>query len=631
MVYMKQARTRKTKNYEPPIWIAEALKILKPPEKISVSEYADQNRILGAKNAEPGKWNTSRTPYLKDIMNTYSDPDVEDVSFVKPTQVGGTECLNNMLGFAVSQEGASNLYVLPTDELSDYTSTERIQPMIRLNSKLNELFDEQSSKMSELRFRNDADISFCSANSPSGLASKPKKNVFADEVDKYPLFSGKEADPLSLAKQRQLTFRFDKFTFATSTPTIKQGPIWKRWLAADRRFEYYVPCPFCGHYQVFSFKKGIKWDKNAKTAEDRKNTTFYVCEHCHEHISDRHKQEMLRAGVWKDIETGEELLKIKKNKRKIAFRINAIYSPWLSFGDIAYEFTVSKNFPEKLMNFVNSWLAEAWEQTEVKMNSNIVLSKQSEFEENVVPNKAIILTAGVDVQASSFYYTIRAWGAYMTSWNITHGHADSWSEVESILNRPFLKENGEKMQVNLAAIDSGDGNKTDDIYDLCAMNQDWLIPIKGSSRGMISRYKVSLIDRINSKAHGLRLYLVDGGQYKDMIAARLNKPNGKGAFMVFKGCDEEYAEQLCSEEKVPVQGKDGVFVWKPKTDHIDNHYLDCEVYAALAADVLQVRYLVDIEDEIEEQNTNANIVAAKQRSLTQKGDEWIKPSSNWLH
>lgn len=626
MAYMKQ--TKGKQKYNPPIWIAEALSILKPPEKISVSEFSDKNRVLGSKNAEPGPWQTSRTPYLKVIMNTYNDPDVEDVGFMKPTQVGGTECLNNMLGYAVSQEGASNLVILPTTDLADYTSTERIQPMIRLNSKLKELWNEQGSKMDELRFKNDADISFSGANSPSSLASKPKKNVFADEVDKYPLYSGKEADPISLAKQRQLTFKYDKFRFSTSTPTTKQGTIWKIWTAADRRFEYYVPCPFCGHFQVFSFKKGIKWDKKAKSADDRKNSAYYECEHCHEHISDRHKQEMLRAGVWKDIETGEEYEKIKTRKRKIAFRINAIYSPWLTFGDVAYEFTISKNFPEKLMNFVNSWLAEAWEQTEVKMNSNIVISRQTELEENVVPNNAVILTAGIDVQATSFYYTIRAWGPFMTSWNITHGHADSWSEVESIMNRPFTKENGEVVQVNLAAIDSGDGNKTDDIYDLCVMNQDWLIPIKGSSRAMISRYKVSLIDRISSKAHGLRLYIVDGGQYKDMIAARLNRPNGKGSFMVFKGCDVEYAEQLCSEEKVPVQGKEGVFVWKPKTDHIDNHYLDCEVYAALAADILNVRYFTD---ESIENNANAEIVEAKQKSLTQKGDEWLKPSKNWLH
>ena len=265
---------KKSKNkagkYIPPSWIKEALKTLKPPEQISVSDYSDKNRILGSENAEPGKWNTSRTPYLKVIMDTYNDPDVEEVGFVKPTQVGGTEALNNMVGYAVAQEATSNLIVLPTTDLADYSSAKRIQPMIRLNSDLKEKWDEQGSKLSELNFKNGASVYFSGANSPSSLASKPIKNCLFDEVDKYPLFSGKEADPISLAKQRQMTFKADKFSFAASTPTTKIGAIWKIWLAADRRFEYYVPCPHCGHFQTFKFKNGIKWDKDAKTADERK-------------------------------------------------------------------------------------------------------------------------------------------------------------------------------------------------------------------------------------------------------------------------------------------------------------------------------------------------------------------------
>lgn len=619
---LKTQKLKSKEKYIPPVWLSEALKVLKPPEQITVSEYADKYRILGSENAEPGKWNTSRTPYLKVIMNTYNEPDVEESWFVKPTQVGGTEGLNNMLGFAASQDAASNLVVLPTTDLADYSSNKRIQPMIRLNSKLKEIWEEQNSKLAELNFSNGASIYFSGANSPSSLASKPIKNVFFDEVDKYPLFSGKEADPISLAKQRQMTFKADKFIFGASTPTTKLGTIWKAWEAADRRFEYYVPCPHCGHYQTFKFKNGIKWEENAKTADERKESAYYECEHCHQRITDQYKQQMLNSGIWKDVETGEQYEKVKNRKRRIAFRINAIYSPWVSFGDVAYEFTISKNFPEKLMNFVNSWLAEAWEQTEVKMNSSIVLDRQTRYEENIVPANAQIITAGIDVQKDCFYYTIRAWGAYMTSWNITHGQAFSWPELEAIMNRQFEREDGTFVQLNLAAIDSGD--QTDDIYDLCVMAQDWLIPIKGSSRPMLSRYKVSMIDRVNSKAHGMRLYIVDGGQYKDMIAARLNRPNGRGSFMVYNGCDEEYAEQLCSEEKVPA--KNGGFVWQPKTSHIDNHFLDCEVYASLAADLLNVRYLEDLQPETQI-NVNSNNQSG---SLVKNPDSWIHTPQNWF-
>lgn len=164
----------------------------------------------------------------------------------------------------------------------------------------------------------------------------------------------------------------------------------------------------------------------------------------------------------------------------------------------------------------------------------------------------------------------------MTSYNITHGQAKSWAQIEQIMNMEFADRAGSLYQVNLCAIDSGD--QTDDVYTFCAQNQDWAIPVKGSSHTMTTRYTVSKIDKQQNAANGLRLYIVDGAQYKDMIAARLQRQPGPGAWLVYDHCDNEYAEQIASEEKI-VEYKNGnpVMVWRPKTSHTANHYLDCEV------------------------------------------------------
>ena len=112
------------------------------------------------------------------------------------------------------------------------------------------------------------------------------------------------------ADERSFDYCFDGLpenaTLSTYTVGIKDPEVWKIWKAADRRFEYYVPCPHCGHLQTFKFKNGIKWDENAKTAEERKESAYYECEHCRQRITDQHKQQMLRSGIWKDIETGEQ-------------------------------------------------------------------------------------------------------------------------------------------------------------------------------------------------------------------------------------------------------------------------------------------------------------------------------------
>lgn len=548
-------------------------------------------------------------------MDAWNDPDIEEIIFCKPTQTGGTESLNNILGYIIGQDPSPTLFVYPTLDLAEFTSKNRVQPMINLCPVLRDRYQDKDSKMLELQF-DGMYVVLSGANSPASLASRPIRYLLFDEVDKFPVNSGKEADPRSLARERTKTFAHNKKIFQTSTPTRKTGPIWQEWEAADSQLRFYVPCPHCGHSQTLRFKQ-IKWPKTARTPEAVQATAHYECEQCRGIITDGHKPGMIKAGKWQ--------FERNNGTRKTAFHLNAIYSPWVRFGDVAYEFVKSKDFPELLMNFVNSWLAEPWENTEVKMNSDKVLERQSVYEDGTVPDGTLLITAGVDVQKNCFYYTIRAWGASMTSWNIAHGMAETWDEVEYIMNLPYKGRDGKDYQVNLCAVDSGD--RTDEVYDFCAINQEWAVPVKGSSNPLLSRYKVTTIDKTDSKAYGLRLYLVDGGQYKDMIAGRLNRPNGPGSWMVFQGCDRDYAEQICAEEKV-LEKKGGrqVEVWRPKSSHAANHYLDAEVYAALAADLLHVRYLQQPEivpQPRQPEGVPEGISAGKPWLPPQKG-EWLK-------
>jgi len=614
---MEFTRKRKRKKkHDWPDWISKALEILKPPELLTVTQWADKYRVLDPKtSAEPGQWKTNRTPYLQGIMDAFNDPDIEEIIFCKPTQVGGTECLQNIIAYIIAQDPSSSLIVYPTLELAESVSKNRLQPMLELCEKTKQRYSPDTSKMLELQF-DGMYLVLAGANSPASLASRPIRYLMMDEVDKFPTFAGKEADPRSLARERTKTFAHNKKIFQTSTPTRKAGPIWQEWLNADDKREYYVPCPHCGHTQTFRFKQ-IKWPEKS-TPDEARVTAYYECEACKAMVNDGNKLDMLRAGEWRSTN--------KKGTRKTAFHLNAIYSPWLRFGDVAYEFLKSKDYPELLMNFINSWLAEPWEQTEVKMDSDKILERQSEYEEGVVPHGTQLITGGVDVQRDHFYWTIRAWGMNMTSWNIAHGMADTWNEIEYIMNQPYKDENGVVYQVNLCAVDSGD--RTDEVYDFCVINQEWAVPVKGSSNPLIARYKPSTIEKVDSKAYGMRLYIVDGGQYKDMIAGRVRRPNGPGSWMVFKSCDKEYAEQICSEEKVPEKkaGRE-VEVWRPKGSHTANHYLDCEVYAALAADLLHVRYL---QGDNVGQPPPAPKKEEQESGFTKSPGDWIKHKGGWI-
>ena len=602
-------------KYEVTQYQKEALKYLKPPENITVSEWADKYRMLDARSsAMPGPWRTEHTPYLKEIMDEFNNYETEEIIYVKPTQVGGTECLQNMVGYIVQQDPAPTMIVYPTDKLAESISENRLQPMMRATSGLRSKFMENNSLKLELQF-DSMYLSLAGSNSPSSLASKAVKYLFLDEVDKYPGASKKEADPISLARERTKTFHNRKI-FITSTPTIREGHIWRAREEADIEKHYFVPCPHCREYIELKWQQ-IRFPKEGGMSyADRAEFAVYVCQECGCILTDKDKPDMLKKGEWRVVRENT------KYARKVAFWMNTLYSPFVRFSEVVKEFLTTKDDPEMFQNFTNSWLAEPWEDTRLKTSIDLVLARQTEYEEYVVPEWTKVLTAGVDVQETSLYYTIRAWGDYLTSQNIAHGQVASFKDIEKIMNLEYRMLDGTPMVVALALIDSG--NDTDRVYDFCAINSDWALPSKGASNSMMSHYRLSKVNKSGSKAQGMNLVLVDTGKYKDMIAGRMQKENGTGSWMVYQGCDEEYAKQVTSEQKVNVKNGRGQVKqqWKPKTSHADNHYLDCEVYALCAADVLEIRasFMDSVKDT---QSVSEDTQYAPE-------ENWIKRNENWV-
>lgn len=592
----------------------EALQLLNPPEQITVSEWAEQYRILDSKSAAmPGPWSNDVTPYLVGVMDEFNNYETEEIIFVKPTQIGGTEALQNMIGYIVAQDPAPTMIVYPTEILAKSISENRLQPMLKATPEIAKKFDENSSLL-ELQF-DGMYLSLVGSNSPSGLASKPIRFLMMDEVDKYPGASTKEADPIKLARERTKTFH-NKKIYITSTPTLKTGHIWKAKESADIEKHYFMPCPHCGEYIEFKFQNIRFPDNEGMSYADRAEFATYVCQECGCVISDNDKHNMLRLGEWRIVRHNTKYV------RTVAFWINTLYSPFVRWADIAKEFLLSKDDPEDFQNFVNSWLAEPWEDTKLRTSAELVLERQTDLPALVVPSWAKMLTGGVDVQETSLYWTIRAWGDFFTSQNIAHGQALSFEEIDRIMNIEYRTEDGDAAVVNLCLIDSGD--QTDMVYDFCAYHSEWALPVKGASHAQLSHYKLSKINREGSSANGMTLVLVDGDKYKDMIAGRMQKPNGRGSWMVHADCDMEYATQVTNEHKVNVKSGGQVRqIWKPKYSHADNHFLDTEVYAMAAGDIMGVRTM-HLQNE-EGQG------AKKPKELEETAEEqWIRKHENWI-
>lgn len=356
----------------------------------------------------------------------------------------------------------------------------------------------------------------------------------------------------------------------------------------------------------------MKWEKT-KEPEEARESAYYLCKECTGIINDQHRYRMIANGKWQTIK--------KTGKRKTAFWLNVFYSPWIKLGDIAYEFVRSKKYPDLLMNFINSWLAEPWEDVESSSSAEKVLQRTSNLNALEVPEGPVMITGGADVQKKCIFYTIRAWTEDMTNYNIAHGQICSFNELEYVMNTTYYDKNNQGYMVNLCCVDSGD--QTDDVYDFCSINAEWATPVKGSSRKIYGKYSISKINKENNKANGMRLVLIDTDYYKDMIFARIKRESG--GFYIYDDCDVDYAEQITAEHKV-IEKKNGKLVetWKPKKSNIDNHYLDAEVYCYCAADLCGIRD-IRVQARTNNQEQHENHVTNKEEQPS-----WIK-NGNWLN
>jgi len=246
------------------------------------------------------------------------------------------------------------------------------------------------------------------------------------------------------------------------------------------------------------------------------------------------------------------------------------------------------------MNFVNSWLAEVWEEKIEETTIDKVRNLTRDYEACTVPDDVLVLTGGVDVQKDHFYYVIRGWGYCEESWLIQARQVEYWEDiVEAIFKMEYKKIGStETLPVYLTCIDSG--YRTDEVYQFCRFWHDKTKAVKGQEELTDGRFcRATKID-INSRTgsvihHGLVLWNINTTQYKDKINRLVNSKD-PAKWHIFSNPSEEYLSQFTAEHKVLVRNRNtgaAKEVWQKKKEAIANHYLDAEVYAVAAADIIR--------------------------------------------
>lgn len=571
---------------------------LKPDTVMTVSEWADENRILSQKSsAEHGRWRTSRTPYLRDIMDAASPSNpCKRVVFQKGGQIGGTETGNNMTGFLMDKAPCPILIVQPTVQMAKRMNWQRIDPMIRdtpvLAGLVGSTYSRDSANTALAKDFPGGLLVLTGANSAVGLRSMAAKVRFLDEVDAYPADVDGEGDPISLIEVRGRTFARGK-TIEVSTPKIKGfSNIERDYDCTDMR-RYFVPCPGCNHMQV------LVWDQFKWVNRDPA-TVHYECISCKYPIHNYQKQWMLANGEWRPTNDSPS------EPDWIGFHLPAFYSPvgWFDWEDMVRQWLSGYKSQHRLQVFINTVLGEAFEVRGDVPEWELLYQRRDTFNHKSVPEGVLFITAGVDVQPDRIEIEYVGWGKGMRSWSLDYRiltgdvyESSVWAKLESARHARFpAQDGGADFVSRMTAIDSG--YATQEVYRYVRKHQDeTLMATKGTDRGASPVGQPSYVDVVlggsklkgqKVKRRGLALWPVTARILKHELYGwlRLNPPVGDEpdppGYCRFPQHDPEYFKQLTAEKVMKVL-KAGypVLQWEKKRER--NEVLDCRIGARAAA------------------------------------------------
>ena len=564
-------------------------------DDLTVSQWADKYRRLSPESsAETGPWRTRKTPYLKDVMDAWTNPKIRHVVMVAASQVGKSECMNNIIGYIIDQDPGSILMIEPTNGDAKEYSKLRIAPMIRdsktLRKKVSKTLRGDTGNTILQKSYPGGILTMCGSTEAHALASKPIRYVLGDERDRWAVEAGKEGDPWLLAMARQQTF-YNAKSYECSTPTIKGfSPIEKSFKNGTQE-RWCSKCPHCGEYH------NIRWQdiryEFEQTEVDHEITyvvtrVYYVCPECGG-ISEEHDMKRAHA-KW----IAENPTALKNGIR--SFWLNAFCSPWVSWEKIVTEYLKARGDTKKLKVVYNTLFGELWEDRGGLANEDDYMARREEYTAEL-PDGVLVLTMGVDVQDDRLEYEVIGWGLRKENWGIRRGiilgrpdTPEVWEQLDELVARVYRFGNGKGLRISMTFVDDG-GHFTQEVRLRCAQRiGKRVFDCKGYG-GDGKPYtsppkKVKIVLRGKTIGECWQYQLgVDAGKQLIMDGLKIQTPGPRYChFPINPECGYEHRDfvRLLSEHLVYKEHNKNPWVWEKIPGHERNEALDCRNYAQAA-------------------------------------------------
>lgn len=569
-----------------PVLAGVLARALAPRARLSVSAWADANRVLSSKgSAEPGPWRTTRNPLQREIMDALSlHSPVQDVVCMLPIQWGKTEIALNWLGYILDHAPGPVMVCLPGEVSRDKWVAQKLGPMLEETPACREALTSTATRDSanQRNFKDFAggQLYLEHAGNPQRLKSTTVRWLIADELDEFAANTRAGDDPVTMLEGRTSAFPSSYKRLYISTPGIKGlSRIDDLYRKGDQR-RFHVPCPHCGHMQPLEWS-GMTWAPDGSRC-------WYACADCGTAIDEHHKPEMLARGRWV---AGNPDATVR------SYHVNALYYP-LGLGPrwsaLVAQWREAQGDQAKLKTFINDRLAEPWEDPAMRQVRHDAIADRAEpYRLRTAPLGVLAVTAGVDTQDDRLEVQIIGWGRGLSAWTLDYAVLPGdpvdeavWLALIDLLDRPLEHAGGQPLRVEAMAIDAG-GHRTHDVYNFVRSRRlRRAMAIFGASQAnapVISRGKLVDVNwRGQLDRRGVTIHHVGTVAIKHLLYSRLGadaeRPPEARQVRLSDELPPEFFRGLVAEVFNPAKG-----TFQRRKGAGRNEVLDTWVYAYAAA------------------------------------------------
>lgn len=576
------------------------------PEPLTLEQWARQHFYLSAESSYVEQAWTPWT-FQRGILACMSNDDIYEVDFKKSARVGYTKLLLAYMCYNAHHRRRNQILWQPTDEDRDEFVKTELEPALRDIAVMRDVMPAVNARSKDNTLLQKRFIGSVT-HTKGGRAAKNYRRVSVDaaifdEMSAFDANVEKEGDPFSLGAKRVEGATFPKI-IAGSTPKVTTlCLIDARFLLAEERLRFNIPCPHCGEYHPLTWggkdePHGLKFDRANPAG------VMHMCPHCTVLYTQADYLRVESRGLWIN-EHGTLHLHADGRfttpdgrrvaaPRHIGFHVWTAYSPVVPWQKIVVDFLAARAALETgdentMQTFVNTTLGECWAGEIERTDAEELKQRAEPFALRLLPLGCLLLLCACDVQGNRIEAQVWGYGLGGEMWTIDHrvffGNPELdevWLELEDFLfGEIYPHASGTEQHLYAIAIDAG--HSTSAVYAFAhkhrARRVHAIKGVSGLERAIDNgNNKVGFDWRGKREKHGPTLWHVGTHLAKDRLANRLeiNRP-GPGYVHFSRDLSDEWFRQLAAEDRVTVRTQYGTrYRWKPNRKR--NEVIDMTAY-----------------------------------------------------